>query len=783
MTLGFRGFSRLLAGTSLAALPSIAIAQATGQPMPTEEAQEQPAASDEDDAIVVTGTRIRGARAISETVTLERDTIVEAGQIDLGEAIRSLPQNFSGGQNPGIGQGAGLLNSNVNSASNANLRGLGPDATLTLLNGQRLPYDSALAGVDISAIPLAAVERVEVLPDGASALYGSDAVAGVVNVILRRDFEGVETSAQIGTSTDGGYFRQQADIIAGTVWDEGNAFIAYDFLNNSDVAAGQRSYASGLDPEATLFPSQERHAVTLSVQHQFAPGVEAKLVGLYSNRISQTIIASPTFRSTATPEVESFTLAPSLEIELGADWQATLAGVFGRDRTRIRAELGSPGATPSITQGCFCNELSSFEAGLEGPLVMLPGGEARLAVGAGIRTNTLENTRIEGGNQVIAFDEEQRASFIYGELYLPVIGSTNAVPGIAELSLSAAARHEDYRDLDRQTTPRIGLSYAPVDGVRIRGSWSRSFKAPTLFQRFVPYQTILLPASIFGAGSAPETVFYTSGGNPDVTSERARTWTAGIEFRPTSVPELLISATWYDIRYRDRVVRPIAGSIVAGFRNPGFASLIDFSPDAGFLDGLIANSLFGLENFSGSAYDPNNVVAYFDNRNRNVAVWAIEGLDARIGWNQELGGDRSITVDLAGSFIDSEQQLTPDLAAVPLSGTAFNPPRYRGRGSVSYQSDRLGVNLAINYIGSLVDRRFADARRLSPSAIVDFGLSYAIVGQRGREPGLELSLNIQNLFDDEPEAIDQIAPTDTPYESTNYSPLGRFISIGIRRHW
>ncbi len=783
MVFNFREFSALVTSTALCSIASIASAQPADQPgAPGDRALEEPAI-DDSEAIVVTGTRIRGARAVSETVTLDRQTIIGAGQVDLGEAIRSLPQNFSGGQNPGVGQGAGLLNSNVNSASAANLRGLGADATLTLLNGQRLPYDSAVAGVDISAIPLAAVERIEVLPDGASALYGSDAVAGVINVILRKDFDGVETSAQIGASTDGGYFRQQADVVAGTTWERGSAFIAYDYLHNSDVAAGQRSYADGLEPDATLFPSQERHAVTLSAEHALTPGIKVRLDGLYSYRTSRTVISSPAFRSVATPKVEAFTLAPSLELNLGSGWQGTLAGVFGRDRTQINAELGSPGAPSSVTEGCFCNELTSFEAGVEGPLFALPGGDARLALGAGVRTNTLDFTRIEGGTQVIAFDEEQEARFAYAEVYLPLVSATNAVPGIAELIVSAAARHEDYRGLDRQTTPRIGVSYAPVEGLRVRGSWSRSFKAPTLFQRFVPYQTILLPASIFGAGTDPQTVFYTSGGNPDVSSERARSWTAGFELRPVSIPELIVSATWYDIRYSDRVVRPIAGSFVAGFRNPGFRSLIEFSPDAASLDGLIANSLFGLENFSGSPYEPENVVAWLDNRNLNVAAWTIEGIDARIAWNQSLGSERFLGLDLTGSYIDSAQQVTTDLAAVPLSGTIFNPPRYRARGTASYQSGRLGANLAVNYIGALRDRRFRDEQRLSPSAIVDFGLSYAIVGRRGREPGLELSLNVQNLFDDQPDGLIQTAPTDTPYDSTNYSPLGRFVSVGIRSHW
>ena len=780
-----RTITALFAGTALAGFSSPLLAQSTEPPQSeVDEVQDdQLDAASADNAIVVTGTRIRGARIIGDTISLDRETIVEAGQIDLGEAIRSLPQNFSGGQNPGIGSGAGFANSNVNSASSANLRGLGPDATLTLLNGHRLPYDSAFAGVDISSIPLAAVDRIEVVPDGASALYGSDAVAGVVNVILRRDFEGITTSAQIGASTDGGNFRQQADIVAGTRWSGGGFFVAYDFANNSAIEAGQRSYASSLDPETTLFPSQQHHAVTLSAHHELAPGLEASIDALYSSRSSTLVAASSAFRSEADPEVESYTLAPSLKFDVAGDWQATVLGVFGRDRTHYRTAFALQDGSSSVTEGCFCNEVFSLEAGLEGPLFTLPGGEARLAVGAGLRNNTLDFSRSEAGNLLIAFDKTQRARFAYGELFLPVVSPRNAIDGVAELTLSAAARHEDYPGLDQQTTPRFGLSYTPVEGLTLRGSWARSFKAPTLFQRFIPYQTILLPAAVFGAGTGSDTVFFTSGGNPDVTSERARSWTAGVELQPVAIPELTISATWYDIRYQDRVVRPIAGSIAAAFRDPGFANLIDFSPDPTTLSELIAGSLFGLENFSGSPYDPANVAAYVDNRNRNVAVWAIEGVDARIAWNQNLGDEQSLSFDLSGSFLDSQQQITPDLPEVQLAGTVFNPPRYRARGLARYQSGGFAANIAANYIGALRDRRFEEERRLSPSATVDLGLSYEIVRGEGREPGLEISLTIQNLFDDEPETLGQTGPTDTPYDSTNYSPIGRFVTFGIRRHW
>lgn len=784
MTLKFKGLSRLLAGTALVSLaPSVAAQSDEGQN--SEIDREQGAALRDEEtapAIVVTGTRIRGARVIGEVATIERDAIVEAGQVDLGEAIRSLPQNFAGGQNPGVGSGAGLINSNVNSASSANLRGLGPDATLTLLNGHRLPYNSAFQGVDISAIPLAAVDRVEVVPDGASALYGSDAVGGVVNVILRRDFDGLATSAQLGASSDGGNFRQQADVVGGTVWDGGGFMLAYDFAHNSAIRARQRSYTSSLEPDNTLFPSMERHALTLSAHHLLAPGVEASLDALYSRRDSRSQGGTAALRIGREPKLEGFALAPSLDLALGSDWQLTFTGVYGRDRTRFRTSFTPLAGTTSTAVGRYFNEVTSFEAGVEGPLFALPGGDARLALGGGIRNNSLDYA-LEDDFYDAAFDRTRKARFGYGELYLPFVSPQNGIGGVDALTASLALRYEDYPGLDRLATPRIGISYSPVGGLALRASWARSFKAPTLFQQYAFYETILLPAAPFGAGSGSDTLFFAAGGNPDVGPERSRSWTAGFEWQPTSIPGLTLSATWYDISYDDRVVSPISGRISSAFSEPGYASLVDFAPDPARLAELIAGAQFGLENFTGAPYDPGNVAALLDNRNINVAAWRIEGVDAHLAWHREFAQDRSLGLELAGSWLKSGQRITADLPEVQLAGTIFNPPRFAGRGTARYAAGGFKANVSVNYIGALVDRRFGEEQRLSPSATLDLGLSYAIIGGEGRDPGLEVSLTVQNLLDDKPDSIGQTGPTDTPYDSTNYSPIGRFVAVGVRRHW
>jgi len=779
-----RTITALLAGTALAGFSSPLLAQSAGPPQSeVDEVQDdQSDVASGDNAIVVTGTRIRGARIIGDTISLDRETIVEAGQIDLGEAIRTLPQNFSGGQNPGVGAGGGFSNENVNSASSPNLRGLGPDATLTLLNGHRLPYNSASQGVDISAIPLAIVDRLEVVPDGASALYGSDAVGGVVNVILRRDFEGVATSAQVGVSTDGGNFRQQADIVAGTTWNSGGLVVAYDFANNSGIEAGQRSYTASLLPETLLYPETQRHAVTFSAHQSLVPGVAASLDGLYSYRDSTSIDGTTAQRIRREPDLEAYSMAPSLEFDLGPRWKANLAGVFGRDRTRFQTNFIPETGPSRVSTGRYLHEITSLEIGAEGPVFTLPGGDTRLAVGAGFRNNSLDYS-LESAFLNAAFDATQRSRFAYAEIYVPFVSNRNAVNGIEQLTLSAAIRYEDYEGLDRLATPRVGINYSPGAGLNFRASWARSFKAPTLFQQNIFSQAILVPAIAFGAGTGSDTVFLSGGGNPNLQPERARSWTAGAEFQPEAIRGLTISATWFDIRYDDRVVAPIGGSIAAAINNPGFASLIDFSPDPDELNQLIAGAQFGLENFTGRPFDPADVVVLFDNRNINVAAWRVEGLDAQIAWSSDLGDDRSIGFDVNGSWLRSKQTITPELPEVQLAGTAFNPPRYSARGTARYQAGGFIANAAVNYIGPLVDRRLAEAQRLSPGATVDLGLRYAIIRGDDRDPGLEISLTMQNLFNHKPEIIGQTGPTAFPYDSTNYSPIGRFVAFGVRRRW
>lgn len=733
--------------------------------------------------IIVTGSRIDGANVAAPVTRVSRDAIVAAGQVDLGETMRALPANFGGGQNPGVGTGAGLINSNVNSATSANLRGLGPDATLTLLNGHRLPYDSAFGGVDVASIPVAALDRIEVVADGASAIYGSDAVAGVVNVILRRDYEGVATSTQLGASTDGGNVREQVDLVAGTRWSGGGYMLAYDFAHNTAIAARQRDYAGSLDPASSLYPMQRRHALTLAGHQDLGSGLSFTVDALYAKRWSTTVGGTASARYLFEPTVQTLSVAPELAADIGSGWSVRIQGAFGRDQTRYRTTFVPVAASSTQTRGCYCNRASSVEINAAGPLFAVAGGSASIAIGGGTRVNALAFSRESGVAVAEAFDVSRRSYYAFGELFVPFVAAPNAIRGIERLSLSAALRYEDYPGMARLATPRIGLVYAPVSALRFKTSWSRSFKAPTLYQQYVGYQAYLLPAGGFGVTPPGRTVLYASGGNPDLKPERARSWTAGVELRLPDLAGLLLEATYFNVRYRDRVVQPIAGSIAAAFRDPGYASLIDFAPGADLLDGLIGGAQLGLQNFTGMGYDPASVAAVVDNRNTNVAVQAIHGIDGHASWRQTVGDAGSVTFDLAGSWLASSQTLTDALPAVQLAGTVFNPPGWRVRGGATYQDRRMAASAFVNYTGGLADRRFAAAATLDPRATLDLAVRYDVIPGAGREAALAVSLVVNNLFDTRPQVIRTTGPTDTPYDSTNYSPVGRFVAIGLSRRW
>ena len=200
-------------------------------------AQETEEAADAVEKIEVTGSRIRRTdiEGANPVTVMSRVDIEKFGITSIGDVLQAIPSAGS------------AINTNNNNGGNGtttiNIRGIGSNRTLVLVNGKR--WAPGLTGsVDLNNIPASIIERIEVLKDGASAVYGSDAVAGVVNIITRQDFEGVHASGYIGQYDEGDGNKEQWDIGFGTSNDKGNVYFNISYVEEEPTLAGDREISA-----------------------------------------------------------------------------------------------------------------------------------------------------------------------------------------------------------------------------------------------------------------------------------------------------------------------------------------------------------------------------------------------------------------------------------------------------------------------------------------------------------------------------------------------------------
>ncbi len=733
-----------------------------------------------EDAIVVTGSRIKDAPIASRVLEVRREDIVQGGFGDIGAAMRALPQNFAGGQNPGVGSGAnagGQANQNITGGSSVNLRGLGGDATLTLLDGNRMSYGGFSQGVDISAIPLDAIERIDVVPDGASAIYGSDAVAGVVNVVLRKPFDGVDARARLAGATEGGDFTEDYSLTGGKTWSSGSILAAYAYRHNDDIQARQRDYANDLgDAPYMLYPRQTTNSGLVRVLQDLGSAVHLSLEGLYNARDITREITSYGQLGTTTVRDRLISVAPGATADLGAGWTLSVRGVYSRDRAASHADQSVGGVTTYDSTVCYCNSLYNAEAYIEGSLFDLPGGAAKLVAGGGYRLNKFENTNLKTGNGVSG---TQHDAYGYGELFLPLVSSANASPLLRGLSFSLAGRYDHYNGFGGIATPKLGVIYSPIDAVDLKFSWGKSFKAPTLLQQLQARSATLIEAASLIGSDAPAgaSALYTEGGSSQIDAERATSlsWTATIH--PTTDPGLAIDLTYYRVRYDGRVLKPIGNYLNA--LNTVYTDFVVRNPTLQQVQDAVAGSTTGLQTYGNVTGDLSKVAYIIDNHYTNVAGQKIQGIDATISYRTAFGSGE-VSTSLNASWLDSRQQNNANSAWFDLSGTIWNPAKYRARASLGWEGAHFKAFGYLNYTGKLEDRRTAMVAILPSTVTADMFIGYTFGENRGAVGNVELSVSVENLFDTRPPYL-KAAPYVEPYDSTNYSPVGRFVAVSIAK--
>ena len=303
-------------------------------------AQDQDAA-DELSEVVVTGTRIRTPGLISNSpiATVNAETIAREQPVAIEEFLRKIP-----GVVPAIGN---AVNNGANGAATLDLRGLGPNRNLVLVNGRRLVPFSLDGETNTNVIPVAMIERVDILTGGASTVYGADAVSGVANFILKRNFEGVEFSGSFGRSGENDADRLRADMTIGAnVADgRGNAVLSIGYTKVDPLNQDKRKIGVTALSAVTGLPSGSTTAVPVIFNNLIAGG--------QINPATGAIV----------PFFQDFNFNPQNYYQTGLDrYQITGLGEFEiNERATLYTELlftRSSVVSSSASTGSFFNNYS-----------------------------------------------------------------------------------------------------------------------------------------------------------------------------------------------------------------------------------------------------------------------------------------------------------------------------------------------------------------------------------------------------------------------------------------
>ena len=204
--------------------------------------------------VQITGSRINLRQeqisGVGPVTVIDADAIQRSGAISVETLLQRLPSSAGTAGN----QSSAYWTSNGYGTTQVNLRGLGIDRTLVLLNGRRVVSGGtgANSSVDLNIIPVAMIERVEVLKDGASAIYGADAVAGVVNIITKKAFDGVEASVRYGRTVEGDGAEKSADVVWGTRSERGSLIASLNYSESEAVNLASRAPCALFEDDGEL---------------------------------------------------------------------------------------------------------------------------------------------------------------------------------------------------------------------------------------------------------------------------------------------------------------------------------------------------------------------------------------------------------------------------------------------------------------------------------------------------------------------------------------------------
>jgi iron complex outermembrane receptor protein len=761
----------------------------------TLESTVSPDTADELEEIVVTGTHIRGIEnKTNPVIVIDRDQIDRSGYSSTQDLIRSLPQNFSSGEasEDGFLTGNVRAQQNTDFASGVDLRGLGASSTLVLLNGHRLAPSASGTFVDVSQIPLAAIDRVEILTDGSSAIYGSDAVGGVVNIILKKDYHGADTVAKYGATQDGGRDGVLAAQTFGSIWSGGNIAGTVQFQRQGALPARDRDFASALPEPNELLPQTNSYSATLDGRQILSDHLEVYGDVLLSRR-TYTTASSQAFPGlgieavTTDGDTRAIDVTPGFRVILSPRWSIELNGLYGYQKSTGTSAETSPGAILDVANDNRFTEKSA-DLIINGRVHATPAGDLGIAIGSSYRTEDLNTVIVDTPGGPFPTVGARHVTAEFAELLLPIVAAANREPMLEALELSAALRRDDYSDFGSTTNPHLGLRWAPWTDLSFRASYGKSFRAPSLFeesQESTADQLIYIyqVASPVGSAVVPALIEY---GSKTLAAERARTTNFGLEYKPSEIHGLTIGLDYYDIRFQDRIIVPpipfnflqqpgIYGSLISPVASDAAAQAI---VNAAVSAGAIFSDYYG-NGVAGVRY-------LYDDRQQNAAIVRQTGADFSAQFTEQFGA-HALTSQLNVSLIDKiDTQFAPGASFANQVNTVGSPVRWRARFDSAWGGKAWSLSGAVNAVGSYVNTAASGNPPIASWTTFDLNatLNPDAYFDSPEWRGFSLSLIVLNVLNrDPPYVMNSTAIYPVNYDPTNASPLGRFVTLALRKKW
>ncbi|NDH57473.1 MAG: TonB-dependent receptor [Betaproteobacteria bacterium] len=520
--------------------------------------------------VEVTGSRIKrvDAEGAVPVTVITREQIESSGVTSVAEVMRNVTFAAAGNFRPQSG-------SSAQAWASIDLKGLGSGRTLVLIDGRRAPKGPMVAtAADMNSIPLGAVERIEILTDGASAVYGSDAIAGVVNIITRKDFEGFQYSAA-----------DEAQIKNASLFARG------EYKVNKDWSLYANTGVTRVESFGRYAPTPGAVVLSATSPNNIASQVDPSLAGK-SVTLRHRFAAAGNRDTNTDSNIYDMLLGTqgqigSVAIDAGFRWTDYQYLELGRNYivTAIATQFMNSGAynifKPSANSADVLNSIkatigrdSNFKiAEVYGtatvPLMKMAGGQVQLLLGGERRFEQYQDQydSLSEGGQILG----SAGNSAGGTRGVTSMFSEALVPVASGVEVSLAARHENYSDYGSSNAPKASLRWKLSNNLLLRGSVGAGFAAPSLDKitqkESFSAESVIDPRTYIAFGGAASQAstrqvqvdtYYIA--NPKLAAEKSKNLSLGFVW--DVVPQLSIKADVWKIDVSDKIAQITAQGII-----------------------------------------------------------------------------------------------------------------------------------------------------------------------------------------------------------------------------